>query len=178
MNGKARINLWMLAAWLVFVCSFAMPAYRGPGLGDLNFGNGNGGGTISPTTSSRQDFNFESGAAKMAFSEPSLSGWSAMQAAFDENGYAVLSASTNLLMVLMVLSVWSRLFAKWFCWILGLACLFNLWWIQALGTDAHNLSAGYYVWVVSFALAAVGLYQRSHDAERSMGPSPESQNLV
>lgn len=157
MDRQVGVNLWTIAAWLVFVCAFFMPAYRTSPPREFDLG---GHVETAPADRVKSEPGLPAG-FQLKLGGSSLSGWSAMGAAFDGNTYAVASATTNVLMILSLLSLWSTKFAGMFFWVMGATALFNLWWIVALGSDARDLTVGYFVWVLSFAMAAIGLHQRS-----------------
>lgn len=157
MDRQVGVSLWTIAAWLIFICAFFMPAYRTSAPRDLDLGSHV---ETAPADSVKSEPGLPAG-FQLKLGGSSLSGWSAMQAAFDGNTYAVASAATNVLMILSLLSLLSTRFASRYFWVMGAGALFNLWWIVALGEDVHGLTVGYFVWVLSFVLAAVGLYQRS-----------------
>jgi hypothetical protein len=161
MRSSVSVNLWLAAGWLIFLFSFLMPAY-GPSKADLTPALS----SSSPITSQADNAIFSGFNAT-----PKLTGWDAMHAAFDASGYPVASASTNLLIVLAALAMWSPRFASWFCWVVAAAAVFNLWWIMSSKEDSGSYRIGYYTWLVSYVLVAIGLFKLANSAR---GPGPNN----
>ena len=77
---------------------------------------------------------------------------------------ATLSVMTTLFFVLC--SSWvvlrgSRLFRRWSAWVAAAAFIFNTHWIITFGPQRTQLEIGYYLWLLSFLLLAIGLFVSS-----------------
>ena len=109
-----------------------------------------------------------------------LPGWEALRFALtplwdpkarDSLLYAVLSVSSalsNLLVpiLLLVLTRASSRIRQILCWALLAATALNLqWYAFLLGKDRSGLRAGYFLWVLSFALLAMGLLLQARSGE-------------
>jgi hypothetical protein len=77
---------------------------------------------------------------------------------------ATLSVITTLFFVLC--SPWvvlrgSRLLRRWSAWAAAAAFIFNTHWIITFGPQRSELAIGYYLWLLSFLLLAIGLFVSS-----------------
>ncbi len=149
------MNLWMAAGWLMFLCSFLIPAYGGPTAGH---GSGLFGG--SPVAFPSGDSN-----TPLRLTVPTIVGLDAMRAAFEGDAYPVASATTNLLIVLSLLGPWSRRFSAGIGVAVGIAAIINLWWLHAAPDGSGALKIGYFTWVLSYLLVSIGLLLRARDPD-------------
>ena len=77
---------------------------------------------------------------------------------------ATLSATTTLLFVLC--SPWvalrgSQSVLRWSAWVASAAFVLNMHWIVTFGPQRSQLMVGYFVWLFSFLLLAIGLFVSS-----------------
>ncbi len=86
---------------------------------------------------------------------------------------AVLSTGSALTTLLFVLaSVWvvlrgSRTLHRASAWIAACAFILNAHWFVSLGSDRMDLRVGYFLWWLSFASLALGLFDLSRRAENA-----------
>jgi hypothetical protein len=74
---------------------------------------------------------------------------------------ATVSVATTLFFVLC--SPWvalrgSRSVQRWSAWVAAAAFIFNMHWIIIFGPQRSQLAVGYFLWLLSFFLLAVGLF--------------------
>ena len=110
--------------------------------------------------------------------EAPVKGWQAFRLAacaiwpcegiqFQTLGHAVLATLSDITTVLFVLcSPWvvlrgSRLLRRKSAWVVAAAFLFNMHWIITFGPQRTQLASGYFVWLFSFLLLAIGLFVSS-----------------
>jgi len=74
----------------------------------------------------------------------------------------VASGLTNAVFVVVFLDivVWRRASTRVLGWVLIAATMLNLHWLARAGEDFVDLRVGYYVWLVSFPLLALGARTR------------------
>jgi len=93
--------------------------------------------------------------------------WPSEEVQFQTPGYAVvatLSVITTLFFVLC--SPWvvfrgSRLLRRWSAWVAAAAFIFNSHWTIDFGPERSQLEIGYFLWLLSFPLLAIGLFASS-----------------
>lgn len=112
-------------------------------------------------------------------SQGGLPGWEAFRTALFLEGvsaspatkvWMVTSALTNFILLssLAVFRTRSDGFKPVLPWLMVLAAILNTWWIITFGNDRADLRAGYYLWLVSFYVVAIGCFlnQRIRQAQR------------
>ena len=77
---------------------------------------------------------------------------------------STVSVATTLFFVLC--SPWvvlrgSQSLRRWSAWVAAVAFVFNMHWIVDFGPQRSQLAVGYFVWLLSFLLLAVGLFVSS-----------------
>lgn len=134
-----KANLFILAAWILYLIAWFLPA-------------------VKP----QQDF-----------TKPIL-GWKAFRLAacgvlscegveFQTRHHAILAGASAITTVLFLCSPGLILFSsrslrRLSAWITVTAFLLNLHWIVTFGDQRSALAIGYYLWLLSFLLLAVGLF--------------------
>ena len=139
-----KANLLILAAWIVHVASWFLPALKADA---ENF--------RPPVVGWK------------AFRLAACALWPCGDVQFQTVHHAVLataSVATTLFFVLC--SPWvvlrgSRSFRWWSAWVAAVAFIFNLHWIIIFGPQRTQLAIGYFLWSLSFLLLAVGLFVSS-----------------
>jgi len=135
-------NRLILAAWIAYVTSWFLPAFDVQEIGARVAG-------------------------WKAFRLATCAIWPCKDVQFKTLGHAVLatlSAMTTLFFVLC--SPWvvlrgSRVLRGWSAWIATGAFVFNTHWIIAFGPQRSELAVGYFLWLLSFLLLAIGLFVSS-----------------
>jgi hypothetical protein len=111
---------------------------------------------------------------------PAIPGWEATRLAacaiwpcgdiqFQTVHHAVLATMSVVTTLLFVLcSPWvvlrgSQSLRRWSAWVAAAAFVFNMHWIVIFGPQRSQLAVGYFVWLLSFLLLAVGLFVSSSD---------------
>ena len=152
--GKTEWRRLVFAAWAVFAVSFLLPAYTE--------------GRLAPPSPD------DSGDIVAGDADP---GWEAFLNALifgDRTGK--VSALTNLLMLFSLATLrtrWTRrrlVGGRWLPLVLGAAGVLNLvyWPIWVADENAvAGLLVGYWVWAVSFVIAAVGLWMLALGRQKS-----------
>ena len=143
---KKEWQRMVFAAWAVFAVSFLLPAY-----------------TEGPLAPASPD-----DSADRLVAEDAKPGWEAfLNALFFGDRTGKVSALTNLLMLFSLTTLrakWTRrrfVGGRWLPLVLGAAGVLNLvyWPIWVAGENSvAGLLVGYWVWAVSFVVAAVGLW--------------------
>ena len=136
---KANLLIW--AAWILHVASWFLP-------------------TVKP-----HDFAAVPGWQAFRFAACAI--WTCGETEFQTVHHAVLatvSMTTTLLFVLC--SPWvvlrgSQSLRQWSAWVAAAAFVFNMHWIVTFGPQRSELAVGYFVWLLSFLLLAVGLFVSS-----------------
>lgn len=142
-----KVNVFILAAWILHAAAWFLPTVKA------------------------QDF------------RPPVPGWKATRLAacaiwpcggvqFQTLHHAVLSTvsvATTLFFVLC--SPWvvlrgSPSVRRWSAWVAAAAFIFNMHWIVIFGPQRSQLAVGYFVWLLSFLLLAIGLFLSSRIALR------------
>ena len=144
----------VFAAWAVFAVSFLLPAYTE--------------GRLAPPSPD------DSADVVAANAEP---GWEAfMNALIFGDRTGKVSALTNLLMLFSLATLrakWTRrrlVGGRWLPLVLGAAAVLNLvyWPIWVADENAvAGLLVGYWVWAVSFVIAAVGMWMLALGRQKS-----------
>jgi hypothetical protein len=64
----------------------------------------------------------------------------------------------------------SRSLRRWSAWAVAAAFIFNTHWIITFGPQRTQLALGYYLWLLSFLLLAIGLFVSSRLVVPPFGP--------
>jgi hypothetical protein len=131
--------IFILTAWILHVSSWFLPAVERPDFV----------GTL---------------AGWQAFRLASCAIWPCEGVQFQTVHHTVLAAvsvTTTLLFVLC--SPWvvrrgSQSVQRWSAWVATTAFVFNTHWMITFGPERSQLTVGYFVWLLSFLLLAVGLF--------------------
>jgi len=135
-------SLLILAAWIVHLTSWFLPALE---VQDIR----------APV------------AGWKAFRLAACAIWACEDVQYEQPGYAVLgtlSVITTLLFVLCspwVMARGSRLLRRCSAWVAAAAFIFNMHWLIIFGPQRSQLAIGYYLWLLSFFLLAIGLFASS-----------------
>ena len=140
-------NLFILVAWTLHLIAWFLPA-------------------VKP----QQDF-----------TKPIL-GWKAFRLAacgviscdgieFQTRHHAVLAGASAITTVFFLCSPWlilrgSQSLRLWSAWITVAAFLLNMHWIVTFGDQRSALAIGYFLWLLSFFLLAVGLFVSVRDTSK------------
>jgi hypothetical protein len=90
--------------------------------------------------------------------------WPCEGVEFQTQGHAVLatiSVITTLFFVLCspcIVFRGSRLLRRWSAWVAAAAFILNTHWIITFGPQRSQLAIGYFLWLLSFLLLAIGLF--------------------
>jgi hypothetical protein len=115
------------------------------------------------------------------FTKPIL-GWKAFRLAacgviscdgieFQTRHHAVLAGASAITTVFFLCSPWlilrgSQSLRLWSAWITVAAFLLNMHWIVTFGDQRSALAIGYFLWLLSFFLLAVGLFVSVRDTSK------------
>jgi hypothetical protein len=134
-----KANLLILAAWIIHGTSWFLPALE---VQEIH----------APL------------AGWKAFRVASCAIWPCKDIQFQTVGQAVLATvSVATTVFFVVCSPWvalrgSRVLRRWSAWVATAAFIFNTHWIITLGPQRSELAIGYFLWLLSFALLAIGLF--------------------
>jgi hypothetical protein len=142
-----KANLFILAAWTLYLIAWFLPA-------------------VKP----QQDF-----------TKP-IPGWKAFRLAacgaipcdgveFQTRHHAVLAGASAITNLIFLCSPWlilrgSQSLRRWSVWIAVAAFLLNMHWIVTFGDQRSALAIGYFIWLLSFFLLAVGLFVSVRDTSK------------
>jgi hypothetical protein len=87
---------------------------------------------------------------------------------FQTRHHAVLAGASAITTVFFLCSPWlilrgSQSLRRWSAWITAAAFLLNMHWIVTFGDQRSALAIGYFLWLLSFFLLAVGLFVSVRD---------------
>jgi hypothetical protein len=135
-------NHLTLGAWIVHVASWFLPACRVQDIG-------------APV------------AGWKAFRLAACAIWPSEEVQFQTVHHEVLATLSVITTLFFVLcSPWvvlrgSRLLRRWSAWVAAAAFIFNMHWIILFGPQRSQLAIGYFLWLLSFLLLAIGLFVSS-----------------
>ena len=136
---KANLLIW--AAWILHLASWFLP-------------------TVTPE-------DFQAVAGWQAFRLAACEIWPCGDTQFQTVHHAVLATvSTTTTLLFVLCSPWvvlrgSQSLRRWSAWVATAAFVFNMHWIVTFGPHRSQLAVGYFVWLLSFLLLAIGLFVSS-----------------
>ena len=136
---KANVFIW--AAWILHLASWFLPA-------------------VTP-----QDF--QAVAGWQAFRLAACAIWPCEKVEFQTPHHAVLATvSVTTTLVFVLCSPWvvlrgTQALRRWSAWVATAAFVLNMHWIVTFGPQRSQLAVGYFVWLLSFLLLAIGLFVSS-----------------